>query len=529
MRKTAFYIVLFMFSIMGILTGICAVYPADGIQIGKLTLRFPTLAEMLHQEVAPLEEQASTVSPEEILLQHEREMLMQQETEILQFFRENRAAIRFPRAIEDSTSIGDSTYFDTFFAALENAPTFPVNVVHYGDSQIEEDRISKVLRQNWQADFTGGGVGLVPAYQSVQTLTVKQTMSYKPMRSIVYSSAYKKKKDKQYGPTGQMAWIDSTYTIAVSPRDNKTGTYSAHYFSQLTLLSSGESGLKATILGKRYAIPNTGTTLQMTTFDLPDSTTNISVSLSGRGKIYGIRLSNPRGVNVDNIPMRGCSGTIFTRMDNNQLSAYFEQTNTRLIILQYGGNNMPHLRGSEGVDRYMRLLRRQIDYMKQQAPNAAFLFIGPSDMTTRKNGKKMTYPILPEVNDKLSAMARDAGIAYWSMYDAMGGHNSMQQWVASGLAGKDYIHFTRRGADEMGKILYDELMTAYRYYQWRRNNRVELEALDNDNDTATPAAIETELNQIIPVQIGIDETDEQAAQAVTDSAYYPTPYLIPTL
>ncbi len=475
MRKTAFYISLFMFSIMGVLTAISAVYPADGLHLGKLSLRFPTLTEMLPEKPSVEQPAAPVVSPEELLLQREKEMLLQQEHNLINFFRDNQAAIRFPRALDDTTSIGDSTYFDAFFAALENAANVPVNVVHYGDSQIEEDRISKVLRQSWQAEFTGGGVGLVPAYQSVQTLTVKQTMSYKPVRSIVYNTAYKKKKDKQYGPTGQMAWIDSTYTISVSPRDNKTGKYSAHYFSQLTLLSSGESGLKATILDKRYAIPNNGTTLQMTTFDLPDSTTSASIRLSGRGNIYGVRLSNPTGVNVDNIPMRGCSGTIFTRMDDNQLSSYFEQTNTRLIILQYGGNNMPHLRGSEGVDRYMRLLRRQIEYMKRQAPNAAFLFIGPSDMTTRKNGTKMTYPILPEVNDKLSAMARDAGIAYWSMYDAMGGHNSMQQWVASGLAGKDYIHFTRRGADEMGKILYDELMTAYRYYQWRNNNRAEPE------------------------------------------------------
>lgn len=468
MRKTPFYILLFMFAIIGILTAICATYPANGIQVGSHTLRFPTLAEILEQDKNE-EEILPTISPEELLLQREREMRVQQENEILQFFRTNLAAIRFPRAIDDSTSIGDSTYFDAFFAALQGADTTHVNIVHYGDSQIEEDRITNVLRRRLQTDFGGGGVGLVPAYQSVQTQTIHQSANYQPQRSIVYN-AYKPREDKHYGPTGQMAWIDSTYTIGISPRTKKTGKYSAHYFSQLTVLSSDESNMKATVNGIQKAINNKDESLHLTTFTLPDSTMRTSIRLTGEGQIYGIWLGNPTGVNIDNIPMRGCSGTIFTRIDANQLRSYFAVTHTRLIILQYGGNRMPHFYNSKGIDEYVISLRRQIAYLQQIAPNAAFLFIGPSDMTTRHNGKMMTYPLLPEVNQKLSDMARDAGIAYWSMYDAMGGKNAMQQWVASGLAAKDYIHFTRRGADEMGKMLYEELMTIYRYYQWRINN-----------------------------------------------------------
>ncbi len=467
MRKIPFYILLFMFSIIGGLTAVCAVYPADGLHIGNFTLRFPTLTEILQPE----EEEVilPTISPEELLLQREREMRIQQENEMLQFFRENAAAIRFPRTLTDSTSIGDSTYFDAFFAALQGADTTHVNIVHYGDSQIEEDRITRILRRHLQADFTGSGIGLLPAYQSVQTQTIQQTMSYQPTRSIVYN-AYQPREDKLYGPTGQMAYIDSTYTISVLPRTKKTGKQSAHYFTHLSLLSSDESQLKANVNGIQKVVENTGKHLHFTTFTLPDSTMRASIRLSGRGKIYGIWLGNETGVNVDNIPMRGCSGTIFTRIDASQLRTYFTHTNTRLIILQYGGNRMPHFYSSKGIDEYVASVRRQITYLQQVAPEAAFLFIGPSDMTTRRNGKMMTYPLLPEVNQKLCDMARDAGIAYWSMYDAMGGKNAMQQWVAAGLAGKDHIHFTRRGADEMGKMLYEELMTAYRYYQWRLHN-----------------------------------------------------------
>jgi hypothetical protein len=50
-------------------------------------------------------------------------------------------------------------------------------------------------------------------------------------------------------------------------------------------------------------------------------------------------------------------------------------------------------------------------------------------------------------------MAAEEGIAYWSMYNAMGGHGSMVQWKKNGLAGSDYVHFTRTGAKKVGKML----------------------------------------------------------------------------
>jgi lysophospholipase L1-like esterase len=58
----------------------------------------------------------------------------------------------------------------------------------------------------------------------------------------------------------------------------------------------------------------------------------------------------------------------------------------------------------------------------------------------------------------LKKMAEEEQIAYWSMYDAMGGKNSMVKWVEIGLAGSDYVHFTRAGANKIGRLLYDWLM-----------------------------------------------------------------------
>ena len=57
------------------------------------------------------------------------------------------------------------------------------------------------------------------------------------------------------------------------------------------------------------------------------------------------------------------------------------------------------------------------------------------------------------------------------MYAAMGGQGSMARWVKQSppLAGPDYVHFTPRGADRMGDMLYEALMLYYEYYKLMEN------------------------------------------------------------
>ena len=130
---------------------------------------------------------------------------------------------------------------------------------------------------------------------------------------------------------------------------------------------------------------------------------------------------------------------------------------------------MPYFRTEKAINNYTETITEQIHYMQRVAPDAQILFIGPSDMTTRIQGKMQTYTWLEDVDDSLCKAVTEAGAAYWSLFKAMGGRGAMNQWVRSGLAGSDYIHFTRKGADEVGMMLNNALMMGYNYYKWREN------------------------------------------------------------
>ena len=168
--------------------------------------------------------------------------------------------------------------------------------------------------------------------------------------------------------------------------------------------------------------------------------------------------------------MRGCAGLVFTSISSEQLRRFYRDENVRLIILQYGGNSVPYTTSTKAVSNYAQAMRKQIAYLQKMAPEARIVLIGPSDMSTLVKGKRQTYPILPEYIDSLRANTNAAGAAYWDLYGAMGGWNSMVDWVNATppLAGSDHVHFTRRGSEKVGEMFSDALLLYYDHYKLRK-------------------------------------------------------------
>ena len=458
------HIAYIIWTIIALLGAVSWIVPNNGFSIGKWTLRWPTLAEALDIRGTV---DSVQLSVDTLLLAEADSIIFESEDTL-----GKKDTITPPPIIPivDVANIDTRAYLAAFYAALDSTNSMPVRVVHYGDSQTEEDRITNVLREHWQKQYGGGGVGLIPLHQTIPTRTIRQWLSINnvvqtaqggPKRYLVYGPRSMRLNNDDYGVMGQVAVMDSTLVAGsedivmnIEPIDKK---YKSHnYFNRVRLLTDSVSSYVMT----RDTILHSATQSYITPlYTLPDSTTKCEIHLQGKGKVYGISLETPTGVIVDNIPMRGCSGNIFTKIDSASLSVFYRETNTRLIILQFGGNMIPQTENPSTISGYVRsTLRQQVRYLRACAPESAILFIGPSDMSTRIDGEMATYPLVPYMDKLLKKMAEEEQIAYWSMYDAMGGKNSMVKWVEIGLAGSDYVHFTRAGANKVGRLLYDWLM-----------------------------------------------------------------------
>lgn len=458
------HIAYIIWTIIALLGAVSWIVPNNGFSIGKWTLRWPTLAEALDIRGTV---DSVQLSVDTLLLAEADSIIFESEDTL-----GKKDTIPPPPVIPivDVANIDTRAYLAAFYAALDSTNSMPVRVVHYGDSQTEEDRITNVLREHWQKQYGGGGVGLIPLHQTIPTRTIRQWLSINnvvqtaqggPKRYLVYGPRSMRLNNDDYGVMGQVAVMDSTLVAGsedivmnIEPIDKKCKSH--NYFNRVRILTDSVSSYVMT----RDTILHSATQSYITPlYTLPDSTTKCEIHLQGKGKVYGISLETPTGVIVDNIPMRGCSGNIFTKIDSASLSVFYRETNTRLIILQFGGNMIPQTENPSTISGYVRsTLRQQVRYLRACAPESAILFIGPSDMSTRIDGEMATYPLVPYMDKLLKKMAEEEQIAYWSMYDAMGGKNSMVKWVEIGLAGSDYVHFTRAGANKVGRLLYDWLM-----------------------------------------------------------------------
>ena len=437
----------FIFAVILVLGGICHVFPEDGLTI---TLRFSTLKEIMGKE----EEEKPEISVEEILAMSEKTAEIAAEKDsLLKFFNTSPTRFYLPN--------NDPSFFDTLFAQMENTDSSRIRILHYGDSQLEEDRMTFVIRDTIQKIFGGDGQGMMPA-RSHYTFSMAGSASGSLTRYMIFAPD-KRCGGNKYGPFGDFVRLYGSARLSF--RQANRPDLRRRLFNQVTVVAgnTSEKGLSVTVGDSTIHFP-AGELLVRAVFDMPDSSDRVSMSLSGNADIYGVLMDTKHGVAMDNIPMRGCSGTIFTAMNAEQMRKFNEEENVRMIFLQYGGNSVPVIKNPSQVSKYCATMRKQINHMQSLAPKAKIVFIGPSDMGRR------TYSMIPNLVDSLICTANSCGAAYWDIYGAMGGKYSMASWVKKGLAASDYIHFSTKGSKLMASRLAESFRLYYDYYLWRKEN-----------------------------------------------------------
>lgn len=478
--------VVFCLSLLGLISFF---FPKEGIDVFGKHYRFVSLSAIFSTEKPEVLDVSKLLAQREDSLKASLKALENHDSLI-------DAATSNPLHLQYSDTIPHG--LDAFFEALYKLQTKGgrVRILHYGDSQIEEDRITGYVRAKLQAKFGGGGVGLVAVKNITASMGIKQSCSENWQRI----TAFGKKDSTINGRYGAMAIMcrvktpsnDSTLTDTTKQRKKIVGTvtFSRNYISaysnaryNVVKIYMGHHSdttqvkIEYNAFSEIKSVPP-NTSLQIIDFNLSTVPKALKITFSGISfpEIYGISLETPSGIIVDNIPMRGCSGTMFRRLNYNLTNQMYQSLKPNLFILQYGGNTIPYVESKSEAAQYANYLKSNILRIKKMCPNAAFLLIGPADMSTKIDGKMQTYPILTTIRDELKKAIQSLGGAYFDMYEVMGGENSMPSWVEASpaLAAKDYIHFSPLGAKKIAKLFYKALMLDYEAFLIRTGKKKEI-------------------------------------------------------
>lgn len=472
---------LFLCAVVACLALLCAVFPRDGIAVGGLTLRFPSLHKVLSKERTP--------SLDEILADKTR----QQQQKALGDLQDS---IAYMQSEADSSNLrfwfpqGEEDFFDDLFAQLETARQRKrtIRIVHYGDSQIEMDRMTQELRTYMQSLFGGGGPGMQPGKQTIPSFAVNQYSNGPFIVLSSYGDSTVQRANGNYGPLARCAHLAGGGTISFKASKQSFVDDRVRHFKDVKIIFNNRPGpLTASLDGDTNG-PMTMEQPGVHAFEwhLSKDTNSLRLRLSGDADIYGILVDNGPGVAVDNVPLRGCSGQQITMINRDQLEVAFALMDVGLVILQFGGNSVPYLNNPKSVSIYAQAMGRQIDRMHEVCPSAKVLFVGPSDMATSIGGERQSYSFLPNVVQMLRDTVTAHGAAFWSIYDAMGGKNSMVAWVNEGLAVTDYIHFSMKGVRLMGQRLADAFDQMYRIYLLRKRMLATKPTNTSTNQSPTP-------------------------------------------
>ena len=250
------------------------------------------------------------------------------------------------------------------------------------------------------------------------------------------------------------------------------------YFQQLNIYYTNSDSTQLTVINEDSILFSdtlrTTNKISQLSFEFNSTPSQLSLQFTGHISplLYGISTEGKKGVVVDNIPLRGASGTEFSKIDYNGLKNMHDLLSPTLFILEFGGTSIPYMKTKKSCERYGNWFKKQIQKLQKINPEAQFIIIGPGDMSTKDKTELITYPLLINVRDELRDAALETNSCFWDMYLNMGGENSIQEWASEdpALAAKDYIHFTNLGARKIADMFISDLMEDYKSFKMNNIN-----------------------------------------------------------
>lgn len=352
---------------------------------------------------------------------------------------------------------------DAFYNALDIADLRPVYVAVLGDSYIEGDILTAMLRELLQQRFGGTGCGYLPMTSIVANtrMTVRQTFDgwtqHKAIDRNGYVNTFNNITGNYFGAT-QGAWVNLSGS---GYRYKRTASCTSSSFYYLG--GGGTGSVTAYVNGERFREFSLIDYNDVNKVTVTGDINNVKWVVDNPSSIIylGTSMDCSRGVIVDNLSMRSASGRHLKNIPDRLLTDFNRLRPYDLIVIMYGLNVAGNVKSQ--FTAYSNELQQGIDNLKRCLPGTSILLVSCSDREERTaQGFRTMNGVLGLIQAQ-KRVAINSRVAFWNLYDAMGGEGSIVNMVNKGEAARDYTHLTGRGGDRIARLLYDALMLGYEH------------------------------------------------------------------
>ena len=358
-----------------------------------------------------------------------------------------------------------------FYKALDKLTRYqqPVRIAYYGDSFVEGDILTSDLREMLQSRFGGQGVGYTPI--STISSGFRQTVRYHAEGWTRHSFMDSVRFDRSLQDVSNHYFkADSTATIRFRGQNKYYSRLDTFYRASFFFIPDSLVRLKAKVNGRQvFEKQYKGKDLQ--TMEVEGRIGDVEYSVveaDSNSLFYGVAMDGVTGISLDNFSMRGSSGLNVRSVPARMMRQFYELRPYDLVILQYG-LNVATGKGSN-YDNYIKGMQTTIQHIKDYFPNAGILIVSVADRDYKnEEGEIRTMPGIRNLIRYQQNLAAEEGVAFWNMFQAMGGNESMLSLVEAkpSMANYDYTHINVRGGKFLAGLLYDALIYGKEQYDRR--------------------------------------------------------------
>ena len=364
-------------------------------------------------------------------------------------------------------------YFERL-SLIEDGRNDVARALVWGDSTIASDGIIKDVRARMQERFGDSGPGFLAAQVdprwALRRDIVRNTSGSWSSKNIVFGGA----EENRYGLAGtvSIAKPGAISTLGGVKIDGER--QDLHRFQVFYQRNPNGGDLKIATQSKGLVVSTNRDVISdgFTELIVPSGDPYVYLEAQNNNVvIYGVALEvDSPGITWETF---GVAGASISSLQKQQYSHLHEQIAARdpaLLVYWTGGNELgyPSVKSKNGAG-YKKQYAKVVKNLREGAPAASCLLIGPLDQAYRENGVILSKPTLDKLISLQKEVAMEEGCAYWDARAAMGGANSFGKWLGMSppLASPDLAHLTARGREKIGETLADVLMREFDIWRYR--------------------------------------------------------------
>lgn len=381
---------------------------------------------------------------------------------------------QWPRGVEPIVdySGGEAGGMDHFYEALSHVKTLgrPVRIAYFGDSFVENDIMTADLRELFQSEFGGEGVGWVDLANPINRNS-RRTVTQQTSGTREYS-VVKKPFDRSRQGIGERYYTVSAGASITTNLGSQFNKYQPHarQFDVASLFFRATNGatVTATIGSTAPQTRTFGASNQVQMFEIKGKGSKINYKFGDVGEGFtgfGMALESRQGVILDCMSVRGSSGLTLQDVPQSTLIDFARLRPYDLIIIHFGLNVAISGNPRSIIQHYAKSMEKVITHLHKAFPDASILVFSVPDHEQRGADGIKTLKEVHQLVAFQQQAAADTKVAFCNFFKAMGGDGATRKLVDRNMANKDYTHLSFGGGKYVADKIYPSFKAGLKNYQ----------------------------------------------------------------